>query len=388
MEELKYVDRRNTNCAKWDGLERMFGREDLLAMWVADMDFQVPECVKEALHRYVDQGVFGYYDAPDSYYEAFIDWEERHYGFKVEREWIRFSPGVVSAFNWIIQFMTEPGDAIIVTTPVYYPFLNAVRNNDRKLIMCDLVNTEGRYTMDYAAFEREIIENQVKLFILCSPHNPVGRVWSREELQKVLEICRKHDVFVISDEIHQDLTYEGHKNIPAYMVGDYQDMLISLTAPSKTFNLAGAQNSIILIADEKLRKKWDLFVKQIQVNEGNTFGYLAAEAAYRDGEAWYEAVKSQIIGNYHELQEMLSAQLPEAVISPLEGTYLAWVDLRACAEPDQVKKKVIDECRLGVDFGDWFGGKRFDGFIRLNLATSAENVRAAAKVLAEVFANK
>ena len=172
------------------------------------------------------------------------------------------------------------------------------------------------------------------------------------------------------------------------MVGDYQDMLISLTAPSKTFNLAGAQNSIILIADEKLRKKWDLFVKQIQVNEGNTFGYLAAEAAYRDGEAWYEAVKSQIIGNYHELQEMLSAQLPEAVISPLEGTYLAWVDLRACAEPDQVKKKVIDECRLGVDFGDWFGGKRFDGFIRLNLATSAENVRAAAKVLAEVFANK
>ena len=385
MEELIYVDRKHTDSVKWDNLESMFGRDDLLAMWVADMDFRAPECVRKALHRYVEEGVFGYYSAPDSYYDAFLKWEEKHYGLKAEKEWIRFSPGVVAAFNWIIQIMTKPGDSVIVMTPVYYPFMYAVQDNHRSLVTCDLINHEGTYTIDYEGFEQKIIENQVKLFIMCSPHNPVGRVWTREELKKVMDICRKHQVFVISDEIHQDLTYEGHQNIPTYMVGDYQDMMITLTAPSKTFNLAGAQNSVILIADQTLRDQWDRFTQGIRAKDGNAFGYIAAEAAYKDGEEWYEAVKAQIIGNYHYLRDQLEEKLPKAVISPLEGTYLAWIDLSACEDPEKIRDKVVNECRLAVDFGDWFGGKRFQGFIRMNLATCRENVAEAVNALATVF---
>lgn len=385
MEELRYVERKNTNCGKWDGLSYMFGRDDLLAMWVADMDFKAPECVQDALHRYVDQGVFGYYAIPQSYYDAFINWEEKHFGFKVEKEWIRFSPGVVSAFNWIITLMTEPDDAVIVMTPVYYPFMNAVKNNNRKLVTCDLINDQGKYSINYEEFERKIVENSVKLFIMCSPHNPVGRVWKAEELKKMMEICRRNHVFVISDEIHQDLTFEGHKNIPAFSVGDYNDMMIAVTAPSKTFNLAGTQNSIVLIVDKVLRDKWDKYTESIRVNNGNTFGYIAAEAAYSGGEEWYEAVKSRIIGNYNYLKDTLKEKLPEAVISPLEGTYLAWVDLRGCEDKDRVKNRVIQECKLAVDFGDWFGGERFQGFIRINLATSFENIVTASDALAYVF---
>ena len=205
--DIQYVDRRGTDCNKWDGQQNMFGEEGLHAMWVADMDFKVADCVQEALHKYVDLGVFGYMRVPDSYYQACIDWEYENHGYKMEKEWIRFSPGVVSAFNWIIQFMTEKGDAVIVTTPVYYPFLHAVTNNERKLVTSDLINDHGNYSIDFLDFEKKIIENNVKLFILCSPHNPVGRVWKKEELRQLLDICKKHHVFVISDEIHQDLVY-------------------------------------------------------------------------------------------------------------------------------------------------------------------------------------
>lgn len=385
MEQVKYVDRRNTNCGKWDSLKEKFGATDLLAMWVADMDFQVPESVREALHKYVDMGAFGYYKVPDSYYEAFINWEEKHHGLKVEKEWIRFSPGVVAAFNWIVQFMTKPEDAIIVMTPVYYPFFGAVENNGRKLVTSELINTNGEYTIDFADFEQKIVDNDVKLFIMCSPHNPVGRVWKREELERIFNICNKHDVFVIADEIHQDLIYEDIHNIPTYTVSDRWDKMIAITAPSKTFNLAGGQNSIVMIADEELRAKWDKHVASMRTESGNAFGYIAAEAAYAGGEEWWISVRERIYGNYLYLKETLEEQLPNAVVSPLEGTYLAWVDLRKCAEASEVEKIVLEKCKLAVDFGDWFGGEKFAGFIRVNLATSLENVEIAAKALVENF---
>ena len=385
MEQVKYVDRRNTNCSKWDCLEEKFGAPDLLSMWVADMDFQVPECVREALHKYVDMGAFGYYKIPDSYYQAFINWEEKHHGFKVEKEWIRFSPGVVSAFNWVVQIMTKPEDAVIVMTPVYYPFFGAVENNGRKLITSDLINTNGEYSIDFEDFEQKIIENDVKLFIMCSPHNPVGRVWKREELEKIFEICNKHDVFVIADEIHQDLIYGEHHNIPAYTVNKQWDKMVAITAPSKTFNLAGGQNSIVMIADEAIRAKWDEHVSRIRLENGNAFGYIAAEAAYAGGEEWWISVRERIYENYLHLKETLKEQLPNAVVSPLQGTYLAWVDLRKCVEPSEVEKICLEKCKLAVDFGDWFGGEKFVGFIRVNLATSLENVEIAAKALVEDF---
>lgn len=383
MEELIYVDRRGTNSAKWDGLADMFGEEGLHAMWVADMDFQVPACVKEALHKYVEEGAYGYYKVPDSYYEAFINWEEKHHGLKVEKDWIRFSPGVVSAFNWLVQMMSNPGDAVIVNTPVYYPFLNAVTSNSRKLITSDLVNTNGSYTIDFEDFEKKIVENEVKVFILCSPHNPVGRVWTAEELKTLFDICRKHNVFVISDEIHQDLVIGDKKQIPSYLIGDYTDMMIALTAPSKTFNLAGGQNSIIIIPDEGLRAKWDTYTEQIRVNSGNPFGYVAAQAAYAGGEEWYESILAQIKENYEYVKNTFAEKLPNVVVSPLEGTYLTWIDLSAYVAKEDMVEFIQKKCRLAIDFGDWFGGERFGQFIRMNLATSLENVKIGVNSIVE-----
>ncbi len=381
MEELIYVDRRNTNCNKWDGQTAMFKEEGLLAMWVADMDFQVPKCVKEALQNYVESGVYGYYKIPDAYYEAFINWEKEQHGYEVKKEWIRFSPGVVAGFHWLVQIFTEPKDAVIVNTPVYYPFFKAVNNNDRTLICSDLVKENGSYTVDFEDFEKKIIENSVKLFILCSPHNPVGRVWKKEELEKLFEICRKHQVMVVSDEIHQDLIYGENKHIPSLSVGDYDDMMISLTAPSKTFNIAGAQNSIVVIPDEKLRKKWDQYITGNSVPNGNAFGYVAAQAAYAGGADWLESAKAQIYANYKYLKSELEDHLPQLVITPLEGTYLCWVDLAAYVSPDQMEDLIQKKCRLAVDYGHWFGGEKFGTCIRINLATSMENVKTAVDAL-------
>lgn len=386
MEEIRYVDRRNTNCNKWDGQTGMFGEEGLHAMWVADMDFQVPQSVMKALHDYVDIGVFGYYKIPDAYYQSFINWEEKRHGYKVEREWMRFSPGVVAGFHWLVQMLTDPGDAVIVQTPVYYPFLNAVKNNHRSLICADLVNDGGTYSIDFEDFEKKIRDHQVKLFILCSPHNPAGRVWKKEELKELFEICRKYGVYIISDEIHQDLVFSGYKHIPSLSVGKYQDLIVTLAAPSKTFNLAGGQNSIVIIPDKDLREKWDEYTTANRVISGNPFGYIAAQAAYENGEEWLEKVLEKIWENYQYLCKKLSEGLPKAVVTPLEGTYLCWVDLGAYVSADKIKDVIQKKCGLAVDFGDWFGGERFGTHIRINLATSKENVKKGVEALIENLA--
>ena len=382
MSLVTYVDRRNTDCSKWDAQSENFGEEGLHAMWVADMDFQVPSCVTDALSEYVKEGVFGYYTAPDSYYNAFINWEKEH-GYNVKREWIRFSPGVVSGFNWIVQMMTNPKDPVIVLTPVYYPFLYAVTNNDRTLITSDLINDHGTYSIDFEDFEQKIIDNHVKLFIFCSPHNPVGRVWKKEELDKLLAICKKHHVFIISDEIHHDLLAPGQKHIPIASIADYDDSLITVTAPSKTFNLAGCQNSIIIIPDEKLREKWDAFTTSIRVTNGNTFGYIAARAAYTGGRPWLNEVNEIVHNNYLYVKETFEKELPKLVISPLEGTYLLWIDFGAYLSFDEMKDFMQKKCHLAFDYGDWFGGEKFGTHIRMNLATSKENVEKAVTAIIE-----
>ena len=382
MSLVTYVDRRNTDCSKWDAQSENFGEEGLHAMWVADMDFQVPSCVTDALSEYVKEGVFGYYTAPDSYYNAFINWEKEH-GYNVKREWIRFSPGVVSGFNWIVQMMTNPKDPVIVLTPVYYPFLYAVTNNDRTLITSDLINDHGTYSIDFEDFEQKIIDNHVKLFIFCSPHNPVGRVWKKEELDKLVAICKKHHVFIISDEIHHDLLAPGQKHIPIASIADYDDNLITVTAPSKTFNLAGCQNSIIIIPDEKLREKWDAFTTSIRVTNGNTFGYIAARAAYTGGRPWLNEVNEIVHNNYLYVKETFEKELPKLVVSPLEGTYLLWIDFGAYLSFDEMKDFMQKKCHLAFDYGDWFGGEKFGTHIRMNLATSKENVEKAVTAIIE-----
>ena len=375
-EPILYVDRKGTHCEKWDGLGERFGREDLLALWVADMDFRVPQCVLEAEKDYLDTGVFGYYHPSEGYYQAFMDWEQERHGYSVQREWLRFSPGVVPAINWLIQIFTEPQDRVLVLTPVYYPFLHAVRDNERTLVACQLVHQDGQYSVDLAAFEAAIAENQVRMFIMSSPHNPVSRVWRREELTAMLDICKKHGVLVLSDEIHQDLTFDGHKHIPSATAGDYSHMVITLTAASKTFNLAGCQNAFVVLPDAKLRKEYDAFTKRIHIREGNPFGYIAVEAAYRGGKAWLQQVQEIIWNNYGYLREQLAIHLPKACVTPLEGTYLMWVDFSAYLQPEEMERFFEETCGIAVDYGAWFEG---DGqsHIRINLATSRENVEKA-----------
>ena len=382
MEELIYRDRRGTNASKWNRLSPRFTREDLLGLWVADMDFAAPACVREALHKQVDFGVFGYDVTPDAYYEAFLHWEKTYHGYEPQRAWLRYSPGVVAGFNWLIQLLTKPGDGVLVQTPGYYPFLSAATDNGCRLVENELVNTAGVYTVDLADFERKLTEEHVKVFLLCSPHNPVGRVWRREELAAMLELCRVHGVYVISDEIHHDFTHGGHKHIPAATVGEYDDMLVTLTAPSKTFNLAGLKNSVVIIPDEKLRKAWDSYTGKLHTATGGSFGVIAAQAAWEGGRPWLEQVLQTVEGNYELLRTELVPRKPELILSPLEGTYLAWLDLGAYVKPQEMAAAVEGRCGLAVDYGAWFGGHA-PCHIRINLATRPENIRQAIQSLAD-----
>ena len=377
MEEIKYVDRVGTDCNKWDSMDARFGDNDLMALWVADMDFMVPECVRKAAREYADFGIYGYYKVPDAYYQNFIDWEEKYHHCHIEKQWLRFSPGVVSPINWYVNMKTKPGDGIIVLTPVYYPFLDAIRDNGRQLISCDLVRKDKVYHIDYADFEKKIVDNKVKLFILSSPHNPVGRVWKKEELEQLLAICRKHQVFVVADEIHHDLIMPGYEHTEILNIPGYTDMMVVLTAGSKTFNLAGCKNSFVILPDEKLRQEYDDFLATLRIRGGNAFGYVAVAAAFGGGRPWLEGVIDIIHKNAQYVEETLAEKLPEAVVSPLEGTYLQWVDLGAYVKPNETQELIQNKCRLAVDYGEWFGGERFGSFIRLNLATSPENIKEA-----------
>ncbi len=377
---LEYVDRRGTGCEKWDGQEKTFGEGGLLGLWVADMDFKTAPCVRQALERLVDVGVFGYNFPPEGYYTAFADWQWEHHGYAVDRKWLRFTPGVVTGLNLLVQTLTEVQDAVIILSPVYYPFANAVRNNDRRLIECPLVNNGGAYSVDFARFERDIAENDVRAFILCSPHNPVGRVWTGEELRRMLDICRKHDVKVIADEIHNDFVFAPHTHHCAAAVGSYDDMLVTLMAPSKTFNLAGCQNAFVILPDETLRRQFDALQKTLAMTSGNMFGYVAAEAAYRGGAAWFEEVKDTIWANYTFVRDELAARLPKAVVTELQGTYLMWIDFGAYLAPGELEDFFQHRCRLAVDYGRWFGPGA-DTMIRLNLATNHDTVQKAADAI-------
>lgn len=380
MSLLKYVDRKNTNCAKWDGLEHSFSRGDLLAMWVADMDFEVPECVSDALKSYIEMGAFGYYIPPADYFNAFIDWERRYHGYEVKREWMRFAPGVVPAFNWLVQILAGEGEAVAVMPPVYYPFMKAVENNGRRLVEVPLLLTDAGYAMDYESFEEAIVREDVKVFIFCSPHNPIGRVWKKDEIRRVLDICKRHNVYVISDEIHHDIIMSGHTHTPSATVStSYDDILVTLTAATKTFNLAAVQNSIVIIPDENIRAKWDAFAQGISVTGGNAFGYVAVQAAYERGRPWFEELLGVVEGNYKYLRDRLEAELPEVRVADLEGTYLMWIDLSAYVNTEEDTQELMEnKCGIAVDYGAWFGGDKYAGCIRVNLATSRENIETAA----------
>ena len=381
MSHVVYKDRKNTNSRKWDECKEKFGKENILPLWIADMDFEAPACVKEALKRYVEFGVFGYYEPSVGYEEAFIRWEKSYHNYEAKREWIRFSPGVVPAINWIIQILTKEQESVLIMPPVYYPFRDALVNNRRKIVESPLRRIEQGYVMDYEDFEQKIVENDVKLFVFCSPHNPVGRVWKEEEIRKVLDICKKHRVYVIADEIHQDMIMTGHRHVVAASTGDYDEILITLTAATKTFNLAACQNSILIIPDETLREKYDEYLNRLRIKGGNAFGYIAYEQAYANGRLWLNEVLKIITSNYKLLKSELSERLPKSIVSPLEGTYLAWINLDHYLNDENYIDFIQGKCKLAVDYGSWFGGDKYNKFIRINLATSKENIIKAVEQL-------
>ncbi|MBO4350744.1 MAG: pyridoxal phosphate-dependent aminotransferase [Proteobacteria bacterium] len=376
------IERKNTDSVKWDGMEKSFdGNTSLIPMWVADADFKCPEEVVQAVRDFADLGVYGYTLAPKTYQQAFIEWEKEQHHFECKEEWIRFVPGVVSGLYITIKALTNPGDAVIIQTPVYYPFADSVKNTNRKLIISELIDDDGKYRMDLADFEQKIIDHQVKLYILCSPHNPVARVWSEKELAAVFNICQKHNVIIVADEIHQDLVFGDHKHTTAFNVnhGNYIDSIVMLTAASKTFNIAGLKNSFLVTASIELGDKLDAELKYDSTLYGNPFGYRAAEAAYRHGKPWLNAFLKVIEENYQSLKMILS-QNEKVHVYPLEGTYLCWVDLRECVPNDQIHHVVQDLAGIAVDYGEWFGDNGM-GFIRINLATTPNRVSDVANRL-------
>ncbi|MEG1873649.1 MAG: MalY/PatB family protein, partial [Ruthenibacterium sp.] len=385
---MNYVDRKGTCSFKWDGLKKEFGEADLLAMWVADMDFPSPPCVQEALRSYIETPM-GYFSTPDSYYNTVIKWEKEHHGYEIKREWICVTPGIVPALHWAVRTFTKPGDSVMISTPVYYPFMNAIHNSpQRRLVKCELKKTGTYYEMDFEQFEKDIIANEVKLYILCNPHNPVGRVWTAEELRQTLEICKRHHVMVISDEIHQDIINPklGRKKVTAATVGDYSDMLITMASASKSFNLAAVQNSFIIIPNDEIRESFDDFLRIMALDDVNGFGHVATQAAFLGGEAWLKEVLALIYDNFAYLKQRFESECPRVKISELEGTYLVWMDFGAfCTTQEDVKELIQHKCKIAMDYGGWFGSEDGKAFARMNIATSRENIKEACdRILAEL----
>lgn len=381
-------ERRGTNSTKWDSLMETFGCGDILPMWVADMDYTCPIQVQEALRKYVDDDVYGYYKVPDGYYEAFINWQKRRNDYEIKKEWIRYTPGVVAGIYWSVNVLTSPGDSCMILLPVYYPFINAILDNGRKVAGCRMKQDEkGSYYVDFNTFEECIVKNDVKAFILCSPHNPVGRVWREDELRKMFEICEKYHIYIISDEVHSDLIMPGYRHITARKKVSDPSRLVVLMGGSKTFNLAGCNCSYMIVQDEKLGKRFDQFALSCRCIRGSSFGYVALEAAFRYGEEWLEQVQASIMHNFGVLKEQLKEKLPKAKLTQLEGTYLCWIDIGEYIAPEDMEKTVTGRCKLGVDFGPWFFSRERDEpdtHIRLNIATSEKNVIEAVNRLAKI----
>jgi len=341
---------------KYDLLRPVFGSEDLLPMWVADMDFEVPPFIREAIIRRADHPVYGYTYRPERFFQVVSDWMQRRHSWQVRTNMISFSPGIVPALNLCVMAYTEPGDRIVVQPPVYFPFFSAVSNHQRELVYNQLVEKDGVYQIDFDHLEVQF-QKGVKMLFLCHPHNPVGRVWKKEELEQLAELCVRYQVLVISDEIHSDLVFTGHKHIPFASLGrEIADLTITTVSPSKTFNLAGLYTSAVIISSGDLKKRYDRILDTVHVGGGNIFGMVAMEAAYSHGEEWLDQLVVYLEQNYRALCEYLSASVPEIIISPLEATYLVWLDMSFLGLDDrQLKRFMIEEARLGLNDGPMFG---------------------------------
>lgn len=364
------ISRQNTGCCKWDDLQQVFGRTDVLPLWVADMDFSAPPGVTAALKARLEHPVYGYHTREKPLFESVANWEKKRHGWQVELEWLMNAPGVVPSISAAILAFTEPGDEIIIQPPVYPPFSACVKNNNRRLVENPLIEDSGRYTPDLEDLKRKITP-RTKLLILCSPHNPVGRVWTRDELLTLNEICLNHGVTVISDEIHCDLAFSGHRHIPTAALGEaIARNTVAMISPSKTFNIAGTYTSFVVIPDAGKRRKFAQTIEALKIGAGNLFGIIAAEAAYRTGEAWLDELLPYLEANAGYLAEYVRQNLPGVKVVKPEGTYLAWLDFRGVSgDPAYLQGLLLNRAKVGLNDGAAYGHGGA-GFARLNFACS------------------
>ncbi|AGC68950.1 cystathionine beta-lyase PatB [Thermoclostridium stercorarium subsp. stercorarium DSM 8532] len=381
------TERHGTNSIKYDLAQKKGMPADVLPFWVADMDFKSPPEIIEALSERVKHGIFGYSDTIDeSYFNALYKWYYERFGWQIRREWVVKCPGVVFAVCTAIRALTKPGDAVLIQQPVYYPFENSVKDNGRRLIVNPLIYRNGRYFMNIDEFERLVAEEKVRLFILCNPHNPVGRVWTEEELTAVGDICLKHGVYVISDEIHQDFVYPGYRHLVfASLKPEYADITVTCTAPSKTFNLPGLQISNIFISNQKIRKLFTEELKKTGYSQPNLMGIVACQAAYEKGSKWLDELIAYLTGNLELFREFVKKELSSVHLVEPEGTYLVWLDFSSFGLSDrELEQLLIHRAKLWLSPGPTFGAGG-EGFQRFNIACPRSVLQQGLNRLKEAF---
>jgi cystathionine beta-lyase len=380
----KPVNREHTGSVKWDLREEMFGTKEVLPMWVADMDFETPECIVNAVKERAAHPVYGYPFMTDGYFEAFMNWVKRRHGWEVKKDEIVFSPGIVTAVNAAVLAFSEPGDGVIVQTPVYFPFFSAIRHNNRRQLNNRLLYVDNTYKIDFDDFEAKAKE--AKVFLMSSPHNPVSRCWTEEELKRVGEICLENDVIIVSDEIHADLILPGYKHTPTAMISkELAEITVTCMAPSKTFNVAGFFTSQIVIGNEALRKRFVSSMETMHLVHGNIFGYVASEAGYNGGDQWLDAMMKYVKGNFDLVDEFLRTELPAVTLTKPEATFLAWLDFSGTGySGKKLVEKVVTDAKLGLSPGRVFGAGG-ENFMRMNLGTRRSLVEEALKRLKKAF---
>ena len=370
------INRKRTDSVKFDYTGEYFGTPDLIPMWVADMDFRTPDFIMEAIRKRTEHEILGYSIRPDSFYQAIINWYRKRQNWAIQRDWILFSPGVVAALSMAVNAFTREGERVIVQPPVYHPFFSVVRDNGRELVYNTLVEEDGYYRMDLDGL-KEKITRDTRLLLLCHPHNPVGRVWSPDELKELADICLENNILIVSDEIHSDLVFAPHVFTPLSTLGqEIADITISCVAASKTFNLAGLSSSAVIISNEKLRNRFNREIGKGHLFMGNIFGNVAMEAAYSNGEEWLGQLLEYLMGNVKLINEYMENNLPGIRVTPPEATYLAWLDMKSFGfKGKQLRNFMIREAGIGCNDGPTFGPGG-SGFQRLNFACPRSTLEA------------
>lgn len=366
----KVINRQGSNSVKWDNLKEVYGKEDILPMWIADMDFKAPDGVLKALQVKLDHGVFGYNIKSQSLYDSIINWVKDRYNWEIKKEWISFTPGVVPALNIAVSEFVKEGEKVVIQPPVYPPFFRVLENNNVEANLNPLIHNGEKFVMDYDSLDKSM-DSRTKAIILCNPHNPVGRVWTKEELSKLADICIKNNLIIVSDEIHGDLTYKDYKYIPMASISEeIAQTTITFIAPSKSFNIAGLATSIAIIPNEDLRNTFEKGVEKLELGKITTFGSTALEAAYASGGQWLDEVMVYIENNADFTIDYINKNIPEIKVEKPEGTYLLWLDFRSINKTaEEIQEALVNVGKVALNDGSAYGDEG-KGFFRINIACS------------------